>query len=127
MKRKSRLTYLKIAAVVAALSIGVSAYAETPREELVHAYWLLRTSNQDYKGHRGAALHAVEAAGHELGLQLKGGVPEREQQWKSDDQLKEAQRLLRDARDKLEEHDRTRVAEHVDNAVRDIDAALRVK
>jgi hypothetical protein len=41
--------------------------------------------------------------------------------------MSEAQRLLRDARDKLETSDRTRVARHLEVAIKEVDAALAVK
>jgi hypothetical protein len=125
MKRTSRLLFLQIGAAAAILSFGVRAFAEPPRDELVHAYWLLKTAKADYNGHRAEALHAVENAGKDLGMELKGGVPERERQWKSDAQLEEAGRLLRDARDKMEEHDRKRVADRLEHAIKEVDAALR--
>lgn len=124
MKLKSRLLSLKIAAMAAIVSFGLWAHAEPPRQELAHAYWLLKTANADYAGHRAAAMHAVEAAGKKLGLELRGDFPEGERQWKSDAQLTEAKRLLRDARDKMEDADRTRVADHLERAVKEIDAAL---
>jgi hypothetical protein len=125
MKRTSRLLYLQLAAVVAMFSFGLRAYAETPRDELVHAYWLVKTANKDYGGHRATALHAIENAGHNLGLELKGGLPEKERQWKSDAQLEEAVRLLRDSRDKLEASDRQKTADHVEHAIQELDKALK--
>ena len=127
MKRTMRKLCLQIAAVVAILSFGLQAHAEPARDELAHAYYLVKTANNDYKGHRGAALHAIEVAAHQLGMDLKGGVPEGERQWKSDDQMREANRLLRDARDKMEEHDRNRVADRLENAIKDINKALETK
>lgn len=127
MKLTKRLLCLQIAAVAAVLSFGVRAYAEPPREELVHAYFLLKTADADYHGHRANALHAVENAGKELGLELKGGIPERERQWKSDAQMQEAARLLRDARDTMESHDRQKVADRLERAIKEVDAALRVR
>ena len=118
---------MQIAAIAAVLSFGVRAFAEPPREELVHAYLLLKTANADYHGHRANALHAVEVAGKELGMKLEGGVPEKERQWKSDAQLQEAGRLLRDARDKMEENDRKRVAQHLERAIKEVDDGLRMR
>jgi hypothetical protein len=112
---------------VLTLAFGLRAYAETPREELVHAFHLLKKADHDYAGHRVKAMGEVEIAGKALGLELGGEAPERERQWKSDEQLAEARRLLREARDKLERRDRDRVAEHVDIAIKEIDAALKVK
>ncbi len=126
MRKTSRL-YLQIAAIALFMSLGFSAFAETPREELVHSYHLLKKANHDYDGHRVKAMEAVQAAGKELGLELGGDLPDRERQWKSDDQLIEARRLLREARDKLEARDRDRVAAHVERAIKEINAALDVK
>jgi len=118
---------LQIAALAVALSFGASAYAETPREELVHAHRLLKLANHDYAGHREAAMKELEAAGKALGLKLGGDASEHERQIKSDEKLAEARRLLREARDKLERQDRDRVAARVDKAIEEIDTALRVK
>ena len=116
-----------MAAIALILSFGFSAYAEPPRDELVHAYHLLKKADHDYDGHRVKAMKAVEAAGRGLGLELGGDLPDRERQWKSDDQLIEARRLLRDSRDKLESQDRDRVAANVEKAIKEINAALGVK
>jgi hypothetical protein len=126
MKLTSRL-YTQLAAIALILSFGFSASAEPPRDELVHAFHLLKKADHDYDGHRVKAMEAVEAAGRELGLELGGDLPDRERQWKSDDQLIEARRLLREARDKLEDRDRDRVAAHVERAIKEIDTALNVK
>ncbi len=110
-----------------ALSFGMSAYAETPREELAHAYRLLKIANHDYAGHREAAMRELEAAGRDLGIELEGHDIEHERQMKSDEQVTEARRLLRESRDKLERRDREREAAHLDRAMRELDAALEVK
>ena len=128
MNISSRSLYLPIVFLVAALSFGLCAYAaETPREELVHAFRLLKRANHDYAGHRAKAMEHVEAAGRALGLELGGDLAEHERQWKSDAQLKEARRLLRHCRAKLEERDRTRVAARVNKAIEEINLALQVK
>jgi hypothetical protein len=109
------------------LSLGVRAFAEGPREELAHAYHHLKYADHDYNGHRGAAMHEVEIAGKELGIDLGGEGPGEERQWKSDRHLDEARRLLRHAREKLEVRDRDRVASHVEAAIKEIDVALHEK
>lgn len=124
MKRTLRLLSIKLAVVAAVLSFGVWAHAEPARQELAHAYWLLKTADHDYGGHRVNAMHAIENAGKTLGIELRGDLPERERQWKSDAQMTEALRLVRDARDKMEDADRHRVADHLERAVKELDAAL---
>lgn len=134
MKLTSRSLFTKIAAIGLALSFGLCAYAqehphdraaEGPREELAHAYYLLKASKGDYGGHRAKALGELERASRELGMELKGGAPERERQWESDRQMQEARRLVADVRDHMEEHDRNRIASHLDESIRQIDVALR--
>jgi hypothetical protein len=127
MKLSSRSRYIQIVAIVLALSFGVRAYAETPREELAHAYILLKLANADYAGHRAKAMKELETAGKDLGLSLEGRGSEHERQLKSDEQVAEARRLLREARDKLEARDRDRAAAHLEKAIAEIDAALKVR
>jgi hypothetical protein len=122
-----RLLCLKIAACALALSLGIPAHAEPPRDELAHAYVLLKLAKSDYKGHRAAALQELEAAGHELGLDLKGHGSEHESQMKSDALLAESSRMLHDARDKLEARDRQHIAGHLEKAIHELDVALQVK
>lgn len=127
MKHIPRKFCISIAVVAFLFSFGLAAHAEPPRDELAHAYRLLKTANHDYDGHRVKAMEEVKAAASDLGIEVGGELPDREHQWKSDDQLKEARRLLRDAKDKLEAHDRDRVAEHVEKAIKEINASLEVK
>jgi hypothetical protein len=127
MRHKSRSACLQIAAVALALAFGTIAHAETPREEIVHAYVLLGHANAEYAGHKGMAMNELTAAGKLLGLKLEGEGSAKERQWKSDERLVEARRLLREARTKLEAADRDRVAARVDNAIREIDNALKIK
>ena len=124
MKTKNRLTCL---AAALALSLGFSlrADAESPRDELSHAYRLVSRANGDYAGHRQKAMDEIGDAARELGLPVEGELSTGERQWKADQQMTEARRLLSDARDKLEDRDRTRVASHVESAIREIDAALK--
>lgn len=113
--------------MVMALSFGAIAHAETPREEITHAYILLAHADADYAGHKGNAMHELSAAGKKLGLKLEGEALVGERQWKSDQKLVEARRLLKDAREKLESADRTSAADRVDTAIHELDIALKVK
>ena len=122
-----RLLRLQILVSALVLSFGIRAYAEPPRDELAHAYVLLKMAKSDYKGHRAAALQELQAAGHDLGLDLKGGGSEHERQMKSDELVAESSRMLREARDKLEARDREHVASHLEKAIHELNEALRVK
>lgn len=124
MKLTSGLLYLQVLAVGVALSLGLRAYAEPPRQELVHAYVLIKHANHNYEGHRARALEHVEAAGKALDLKLEGDTNNQERQWKSDQMLAEARHMLYHARDALDRHDRERAATHVDRAIEEIDRAI---
>jgi hypothetical protein len=142
MKINCRLLCVSFFVALLTLAFGSSACAqplsaqplsaekprpETPREEIAHAFRLLKKADRDYAGHRVKAMAEVEVAGKALGLELTGEIADKEKQWKSDEQVTEARRLLREARDKLEKKDRDIVAEHVDIAVKELDEALKVK
>jgi hypothetical protein len=127
MKLTNRSLYLQITALAVALSFGLSARAETPREEVAHAYVLLKLAKSDYHGHKGEAIKQLEAAGHDLGLDLHGHETEHERQLKSDELVSQAGSMVREARNKLEARDRDRAAEHLDKAIREIDAALKAR
>jgi hypothetical protein len=127
MKLSSRSIYLQLAAVTLAFSFALSARAETPREEVQHAYHLLKWADSDYHGHKSAAMDELKAAGKKLGLDLEGAGWEHENQRKSDIQLSEARTLIRDARDKMEAADRDKVARHLEKAVKELDTALAIK
>src|SRR5690348_7886234 len=114
--RKNRSLILKIAAFVVALSFGISAYAEPPREEIAHAYVLLKLAKHDYGGHKAEAIHQLEVAGRALGLDLHREGSAHERQMRSDELVSEAGRLAHDAEEKLEARDRQRVADHLDKA-----------
>lgn len=128
MKGNKYSTYLQIGAIALAMTFGFSVYAETPREELVHAYRLLQRAEHDYDGHKGKAMTEIQAASHELGMDVGGAdLPGSEAQWKSDAQLKAARKLLREASNKMERADRDRIAGHLDTAITQLDQALKVK
>ena len=127
MKPFTRTSRVWMAGIAFATAFMVQAYAETPREELAHAYTLLKFANQNYEGHRGNAMNEISRAAKSLKLKLKGDAWEHERQRKSDEQVADAGKLVRDARDKLEAQDRERVVKHLDKAIEEIEAALRVK
>jgi len=115
---------LQLVAVTVALSFAARAYAEPPRQELVHAYGLLKNANHNYEGHRARAMEHIQAAGKAINLKLEGDASEREHQWKSDQMLAEARHLLYHARGAFEAHDRDLATAHVDKAIEEIDHAI---
>ncbi len=118
--------WLLLAVVAASLVLfGNQAYAAGPREDIVRAYFLIKMSNNNYSGHRDAALRELEIVGRELGLDLRSGGQNRERQRQSDAQMDEAFQILRVARDKLDAHDREHEAGHLENAMHEVDLALR--
>jgi hypothetical protein len=127
MKLTSRSLLLQTAVIALALCFCASAYAETPREQLVHAYVLLKKADHDYDGHRVAAMKEIESAGKELGLKLEGDDTDKERQWKSDERVTEARRLVLIAHVKLETKDRERVEDRLVKAIKELNAALKVK
>lgn len=133
MKANVILQYIQAAIIAVAVCLTVHAKAakvvkaEEPREKLAHAYRLLAHADHDYDGHRVKAMNEVEAAAKELGIALGGDLPEHERQWKSDEHLRHARTLLREAHAKLEHKDRRRVAKHIKLAIEEIDTALKIK
>jgi hypothetical protein len=118
-----RLLCMLVAA--GALLFGGQAYAAGPREDIVRAYFLVKASNNNYSGHRDAALKELEVVGHELGLDLRSRGQNYQPQVQSDSQMAEAFQILRVARDRLDRHDREHEAGHLERALQEIDLALR--
>jgi hypothetical protein len=120
-----RLWYVLIVAV--AVLLGNEAYAAGPRDDIVRAYFLIKMSNNNYSGHRDAALRELEFVGKELGLDMRSGGQNKERQRQSDAQMNEAFQILKVARDKLDAHDREHEAGHLEKAMHEVDLALRKK
>ena len=123
--KSCRLWYVLV--VAGAMLVGNRAYAEGPREDIVRAYFLVKVSNNNYAGHRDAALKELEVVGRELGLDLRSRGQNEQPQGKSDAQMAEAFQILKVAQDKLEAHDREHEAGHLEKALHEIDAALHVR
>ena len=120
-----RLWYVLIVAV--AVLLGNEAYAAGPRDDIVRAYFLIKMSNNNYSGHRDAALRELEFVGKELGLDMRSGGQNKERQRQSAAQMNEAFQILKVARDKLDAHDREHEAGHLEKAMHEVDLALRKK
>jgi len=122
-----RLWYVLVVVAAALMLLGNEAYAAGPRDDIVRAYFLIKMSNNNYSGHRDAALKELEVVGHELGLDLRSGGQNKQPQGRSDAQMNEAFLILRVARDKLDAHDREHEAGHLEKALHEVDLALRKK
>jgi hypothetical protein len=99
------------------------ALAAPPGDLLVQAYVTLSRADHDYKGHRMAAMKQVEEAGKVLGINVHGDGRARENQGTSDDQLRSAQDLLGQAAGNLQGV----ALKHVNNAINQINIALKIK
>jgi hypothetical protein len=94
-----------------------------PGELLRQAYITLSVANQDYQGHRYAAMKEIEAAARSMKFDLRGDGTGGERQRVSDEQVRSARGMLDQARGEL----RGRARKHVDKAMRELDVALRVR
>ena len=98
-------------------------FNEAQRENLRHAYYLVEHAKGDYAGHREKALHAMrEASLAFVHLDLKWKPSnETESQWKSDKQLQEARRLLKEMLIPKTEQP------NLHHAIKELDEALAIK
>jgi hypothetical protein len=72
-------------------------------------------------------MHAVEAAGKLLDIDLAGDLKDRTPQPLSDDKMREAQGLLTEVMGAAEVKDQKRVTKHLDIALNQIKTALSVR
>jgi len=108
------------------VSFCTSAVARTrpsTQDLLVQAYSALAAANHDYNGHRLEAMEHIRKAGDFMGVKIRGDEKRYEHPAVSDEQLRIAHRLLRDARRGLKGPPR----EQVDRALNQIDTALHVR
>jgi hypothetical protein len=152
MKTQPLYSSFKVAALAAALTYGVGARATTvpavlssspgiaqggfqevafrdsaEADMLRQAYRILATGDHDYKGHRAKAMHAVEAAGKLLDMDLAGDLKDRTPQPLSDDKLREAQTLISQVLGAAEVKDQKRIKRHLNEAVNQISTALATR
>jgi len=126
MKTQLFRSFASLTLVGLILSFCTSAMARprpSTQDLLVQAYSALANANHDYEGHRLAAMQHIQKAGDFLGVKIRGDEKRYEPQVVSDDQLRIAHRLLRDARRGL----KGRPREQVEKALDQVETALRVK
>ena len=105
------------------LAVGVGDEAAALRQ----AYVYLEAGNHDYKGHRIKALRAVGRACQELGIKPKGDGHDRGLQKASDNELDSALALLTTVRETAVTEKQDKVISHVDQAIKEIGMALKMK
>ena len=108
--------------------IQVIAFRDSAEAEILRrAYRILATGDHDYDGHRVRAMHAVEEAGRLLGMDLDGDLKDRTPQRLSDDKLREAEGFINQVRGAAEVKDQKRIVRHLNEAVKQINIALRIR
>jgi hypothetical protein len=106
------------------LSLCTTAVAGPPPGELLReAYISLEKADHDYKGNRKAAMEQIERAGKLVGVNVRGDGHAHEKQGVSDEHLRAAQNLLRDARSGLS----GKAVKHVNKALEHLSIALKIK
>ncbi len=141
---KSKL--LSTIAGAAALSLALNLHAATPPmqnanadgaapplirlaggevETLRTAYAILAVADHDYKGHRVAAMKAINAACKLLGTDISGEGKGKEKQTISDAQLQQVLGILQQVRGSLA-GTQPRVVKHLDVAINQINIALTI-
>ncbi len=110
------------------IRLETMAFRDGPEAQtLRNAYEILARGDHDYHGHRAAAMKHLERAGKHLGLDLAGDLRDHEKQFLSDDRLREARGLLNNLIVSASIKDQDRVVNQLNDAIKQIDLALRVK
>jgi hypothetical protein len=97
------------------------------RDALQSTYNLLAQANHNYRGHRLRAKKRIRQAGALLGLDLQGEGTGGEDQTDSDAALQQAASLLEQVRAGLPEDESPAMLDNLDNAIKQIGAALKVR
>lgn len=112
--------------VLSANQFETVRFSDSKEADMMHrAYRILASGDHDYHGHRVEAMHQIKKAADLLGLDLSGDDRDHEKQFLSDDRLRDARGLLQDVRGASEVKDQKRITEHLNSAIKEIDAALR--
>jgi hypothetical protein len=146
MKLQIISKFASIAAVVAVLPLGASAFAasaalapidgdavlqpvqlhvdfkwdDSNKRKLRKAYWILEQSDRNYHGHKAKAIEEIKKAGDIIGMDLHGeGYGGAKQEW-SDARLREARDLLKE----IAQDSGGREHEHLREAIHELDHAL---
>jgi hypothetical protein len=117
--------YAPVLAFAFLLLTSLSLHAQpAPAANLLRrAYVTLSLADHDYKGHRAEAMKQIEAAAKLLGVNLHGDGRGHEKQGVSDEQLRTARGLLKEARAGLS----GKPLKHLDKAINQISTALKIR
>jgi hypothetical protein len=122
------------AGLTGAMILAAPARAGEVSEDLYHAKHWLEKADRDYDGHRARAVeevrHALQHLGHDPNAHPTKipTKPVHEKQWKSDDQLRHARKLLKEAETHLSGKGgpkRQDALADIARAVGEIDVALK--
>jgi hypothetical protein len=125
---QARTVLLTADASVPANQHETVAFRDSAEAGMMHrAYHILATGDHDYKGHRVAAMHRIEAAAKLLGLDLSGDLKDKEPQVLSDDKLREVKGLLQNVLGASAVKGQKRIERHINGAIDEINLALSVR
>ncbi|HEX3988534.1 MAG TPA: hypothetical protein VHZ30_03825 [Verrucomicrobiae bacterium] len=98
-------------------------WTEEKRMQLRRAYWLLEHANANYEGHKAKAMEHIKKAGERFGIELHGkGYEGEHKQGTSDERLREAKEELQ----KVFRESNSKELPHIENAIKEINHALKV-
>jgi hypothetical protein len=97
------------------------------RDVLQRTFEMLSQGDHDYHGHRLRAKKRIRAAGLLLSMNLEGEGDGTEPQKESDGSLQLAQDMLKELRTKLPADESPKMLDNLDNAIKQIGAALAVE
>ena len=97
---------------------------QTEVKQLDAAFTLIHDGLWDYQGHRAKAQRQVQMAAKELGTLLRGDKRDKIPRSESDKKMNEAKTILQSVLSSLQSKGQTKAANHVTNAIKQIEAGL---
>jgi hypothetical protein len=120
----TKLSRLIVLSLAVALFLGLTTRVHAaPVDLLRQAYLTLSEADHDYDGHRIESMKRIEEAAKELGVNLRGDGHDHEKQGISDEHLREAYKLLQEAKGGLS----GKPLKHVKAAEHELKIALKIK
>lgn len=114
------------AAAPASAHFETVEFRDSAEAGMMHrAYHILATGDHDYHGHRVEALNQIRKAAKLLGVDLSGDDKDHQKQFLSDDKLRDARGLLENVLNASEVKSQKRISHHIEQAIKEINSALR--